>query len=227
MAAVSWSVIEPWFASGLRPEARSWWTGAVASARTGGLGDDRFAAGWSGAGRRLGRAPVAVDAAAAEALRKAGAAFMPSGWGADEVGRALLLLAAAEATADPERVPAAVDELFRLGEMREQQAVLRVLSFLPQPAQYVALAADAVRTNVVSVLEAIACENPFPAAHVPEPAFNQLVMKCLFNGVALPRVVGLAGRNNQELRRIVGDYVSERRAAGRPVPGDVDLILTT
>jgi hypothetical protein len=159
-------------------------------------------------------------------LRAEGAPFVPVGWGTDEVGRSLLLLAGAATTAEPATVAGVVDDLFRMGEMREQQAVLRVLQFLPDPGRYVTLAADAVRTNVVGVLEAIACENPFPAAHIPEPAFNQLVMKCLFNGVSLQRVIGLAARNNAELRRIVADYVKERQAAGRVVPPDVGLILS-
>jgi hypothetical protein len=225
MAGVSWSVMEPWFSAGLAETARTWWTGALSGARRTGLGGDEFAAAWSGAGRRLGRAAIQVGSEGEAVFRAQGVTFAHVGWGADELGRAILLLAAAETTGDPAKVAGAVDDLFRLGEMREQQAVLRVLSQLPEPERYVGLAADAVRTNVVSVLEAIACENPFPLRHVPEPAFNQLVMKCLFNEVSLRRVLGLDSRNNPELRRIVGDYVQERRAAGRAVPADVALIL--
>ncbi|HEY0708564.1 MAG TPA: EboA domain-containing protein, partial [Polyangia bacterium] len=139
-------------------------------------------------------------------------------------GRALLLLAAADVEGGGPAFAAAVGELFRMGEMREQQAVLRILPYLPKPVQYVDIAADAVRSNVVSVIEAIACENPYPADHLNDLAFNQLVMKALFNQIALGRVLGLGRRNNDELRRMVTDYASERRAAGRPVPADVSLI---
>ena len=48
-------------------------------------------------------------------------------------------------------------------------------------------------------------------------------MKAIFNGLSLRRVLGLAERNNAELRRMVEAYASERRAAGRPVPEDVDF----
>ena len=51
------------------------------------------------------------------------------------------------------------------------------------------------------------------------------LMKAIFNGVPLGRVVGLSGRLGPELRRMAGAYASERRAAGRPVPADVDLVL--
>jgi hypothetical protein len=84
---------------------------------------------------------------------------------------------------------------------------------------------EAVRANVVPELEAIACENPFPARHFTELAFNQLVMKSLFNGISLRRIEGLAGRRSAELRRMVANYASERRAAGRAVPDDVSFVL--
>jgi hypothetical protein len=222
---VSASVLESWFAAGLPPEVRAWWTSALASTRQSGPGGTGFVAAWSAAGRRLGRAPVDAGDDAAAALRAQGAPLVPAEWGVDEVGRVLLLLAAAEAPASAGGLAPVVDELFRMGEMREQQAVLRALAYLPQPEQFVPLAADAVRSNVVSVLEALACENPFPAKYVPEAPFNQMVMKCLFNDVSLHRVLGLAERNNDELRRIVGDYIKERRSAGRVVPPDVALIL--
>jgi hypothetical protein len=179
---------------------------------------------WSGCGRRLGRSPIELDLSTTVALRASGAPFQPQGWGRDELGRVLLLLAAAAGTPTAE-LPAAVEQLFRTGEMREQQAVLRALSYLPEPARLAPIAAEAVRSNVLSVLEALACDNPFPAAHMPEPAFNQMVMKAIFNGLPLRRVIGLSARLGAELRRMVSAYASERRAAGRTVPADVDFVL--
>ncbi|HSP79398.1 MAG TPA: EboA domain-containing protein, partial [Myxococcaceae bacterium] len=71
----------------------------------------------------------------------------------------------------------------------------------------------------------IACENPYPASHFPEPAFNQLVLKAVFTGVPLARVVGLERRRNPELARMAADCASERRAAGRGIPTDLTLLL--
>ena len=50
-----------------------------------------------------------------------------------------------------------------------------------------------------------------------------MVLKALFNEVALSRIAGLAGRRNAELTRMAADYASERRAAGRTVPADIGL----
>jgi len=81
------------------------------------------------------------------------------------------------------------------------------------------------RTNARRVFEAIACDNPYPERHFPELEFNQMVIKAIFREVPVSRIEGLARRNGPELRRMARDYASERRAAGRPIPSDVDLIL--
>src|SRR3712207_4691752 len=118
--------------SSLGPGAGGGWGGgrllSVPAGGGGGRGGGGFwPAGW---GRRLGRVPIVIEPPEVERLR-GGGAFVPAGWGTDEIGRAVLLLAAAEGRT-AERVLAAVDELYRKGEMREQQAVLRVLAYLPE-----------------------------------------------------------------------------------------------
>ena len=89
------------------------------------------------------------------------------------------------------------------------------------------IALDACRSSTQPVFEAIACENPYPAAYFPEASFNQMALKAVFTGVALARILGLASRRTPELARMAADYADERRAAGRPVPSDLgDLIAT-
>jgi hypothetical protein len=136
----------------------------------------------------------------------------------------VLLLAALEQR-PPAEHPALVGALYRTGEIRERQAVLRALAALPEPGRFSALAIDAVRANVLSEIEAIACENPYPAGYFPEEGFNQMVLKCLFNGIGLRRIVGLEARRTPELARRVAALVDERRAAGGPVPEDAALLL--
>jgi hypothetical protein len=52
-----------------------------------------------------------------------------------------------------------------------------------------------------------------------------MVLKAIFMEVPVRRIEGLAGRLTTELGRMVSGYASERRAAGRPVPADVDYVL--
>jgi len=177
-----------------------------------------FPARFSAAGRRLGTAPIA-----APKLRELGLAW-PAEVGVDEAGRGALALAAVAAMPPDDHV-AFVRDLIRRGEVRERQAVLRVLAALPDAARFVDIAVDACRTNVQTVFEAIACDNAFPARYFADAALFQMVLKALFVGAPLARVHGLVGRTTPELVRMVEAYASERRAAGRPVPDDAKLVI--
>jgi len=119
-----------------------------------------------------------------------------------------------------------VDACFRTGDNDERRAVLRALADLPSPERFVPLAISACRLNVVPVFEAIACDNAFPARHFPEAAFNQMVLKALFVGVAIDRITNLRDRVTPELERMAAAYASERRAAGRPVSDDTERLAT-
>ena len=137
----------------------------------------------------------------------------------------MLLLGLAFAHLAPSRASALLEACYARGDNRERQAVLRAIPFLPDSKRFVALAVDACRTSVQTVFDAIACENPFPADAFPDPNFNQMVLKAMFNGVALARIVRLGERAGAELARMASDYAAERRAAGRTVPADIDLVL--
>lgn len=197
------------------PEAAAWLADQLAGAGA----VTRFAPAFAAAGRRLGRAAIRDTAAAA--ITAAGLRWPVTG--ADQCGRAALVLAAVAAMPAEHHV-AFVRDLYRRGEVGERQAVLRVLAALPEPARFVELAVDACRSNIEPVFAAIACDNDYPARHFPAPAFDQMVLKALFIGAPLARVAGLAARTTAELVRMVDAYVSERRAAGRPIPAEVELV---
>jgi hypothetical protein len=211
--------LETVLTSRLPEEASSWFRQALHKVRAKGEATDAFLIMWSGAGRRLGEAPIGAPSDDERKLP-----FFPAGWGADEFGRVLLLQAALAARL-PEAHTALINELHATGDLRERQAVLRALPHLPAPERFVAVGVEAMRDNAIPVLEAIACENAFPARHFPEEAFNQLVLKCLSCDVRLTRVVDLGRRVTPELRRMAESYASERRAAGRSVPADIALVL--
>ena len=160
-------------------------------------------AAFSGAGRRVGRAAVAVPERGT--------------WGVDELARAAILL-----RVYPRVAPA---DLWAHGDNRERQAVLKSLSWLPEARQFETIAFEGCRSNVLTVFEAISCENPYPRMYFEDSAWNQMVLKAVFCGVALSRIDGLEMRNNSELVRMAADYAAERRAAGRPVPDDLALLM--
>lgn len=199
------------------PQAGRWFEQRCAA-----IDAESFASAYAGAGRRLGDARVHVDADEAPSLAAA-ALVVPEGWPLRDVGRSALLQLVARRF-EPQEMAQLVDELYRTGDNAEREALLKTLVMLPEPAGYLETAVDACRSHVQSVFEALACNNPYPARHFPEQAFNQLVLKAFFTGVGVDRIVGLAGRRSEELCRMANDYASERRAAGRPVPPDLGLV---
>jgi hypothetical protein len=184
----------------------------------------RFSSAFSSAARRVGKAPLALTDEERQALARDGVDWALDAWGVDELGRAVLLLEAFRALA-PDRAAALLSDCYARADNRERQAVLRVLPLLPDAKRFVPLAVEACRTSVQTVFEAIACENPFPAREFADASFYQMVLKSMFNGVALRRIVGLERRRGPELARMATDYAAERRAAGRTVPADIDLAL--
>ncbi|MGE0393286.1 MAG: EboA domain-containing protein [Vicinamibacterales bacterium] len=181
---------------------------------------------WATAPRVLGRGPLEPSDAERAALAGLAPGVGFDRWTLVDAGRALTLLELADQWPGDAFVEAAV-ACYEQGEAREQQSWLKALPLLPEPERFLACAYDACRTNITPVFEAIACENPFPAAHYSELHFNQLVLRSMFLGVALDRIVGRERRLNPTLTRMAEDFAAERRAAGRPVPGDLALALHT
>ena len=203
-------------------EAARWLEGAVKEAQSG--AQTRLLALYTEASMRLGRLPLGVHAGGEFAVASEGLAL--DDWTLEDAARATFLLARADSRTSEEFAGDAT-ACYEMGDAREQQSWLRAVLLLPAPERFLPLVVDACRTNILPVFEAVACENPYPSRYFPDRNFNQLVMKALFNGVRLDRIVGLAARANSELARMATDFAAERRAAGRPVPADIGLALSS
>lgn len=144
----------------------------------------------------------------------------------EDLARVALLVTAARAAAWPaERLVEEVTALYRHGDADEKRAVLRALDELDGfgiGAAGLPLIRDALRTNDVRLLAAAL--GGYGGRHLDQHAWRQEVLKCLFVGVPLSLVDGLARRADAELARMVADHVHERVAAGRSVPPDSALI---
>jgi hypothetical protein len=144
-------------------------------------------------------------------------------WTMDQLARVLLLQTLCETY--PAEATRAVETLFDTAEMQELAALYSALPLLPQPGHWLLRATDAVRSNMGPVFEAIAFENTYPAAHFSEAAWNQLVLKCIFNDKPISRIVGLHERANDALAQHLSDLAHERWAAGRHVPAEAWLLV--
>ena len=205
--------LQHWLDQRLDAPGAQWLNASVASLAGGGTDRDLFRC-VSLVSRKLGKAPLALDAAALAVAVQARPGWNPAAWTVDQAARIRLLLAAAT---DSDTFVRRLDQLCATADVDELVAFYRGLPLYPDPPRHRLRAAEGVRTNMRVVFEAVAHCNPYPAEQLPEEAWNQMVLKALFVGSTLDPIVGLDARANATLARMLVDYAHERWSAARPV----------
>lgn len=218
-------LLEEMLASRLAPAARTWLGAACAEIGRDGsaLSDERFGALLSIASRHARGTPLAPTDAERRRAEAALEGLEIERWTLLEALRVRLILARGD-LARPSAVRA-LEAAFQFADEGELCALYRSLALLPDAARFAARAAEGCRSNMRSVFEAIACDNPFPLRWFDDLAFNQCVIKAIFIGAPVARIFGLERRRTPELARMALDLAAERRSAGRPVPDDLWLAL--
>lgn len=120
---------------------------------------------------------------------------------------------------------ATLTRLYEQGTATERRAVLGALPHLVPGPDALPLVEDALRTNDTRLVATAL--GPYAARHLAPHDWRHAVLKCLFTGVPVDAVAGLAhrARADTELARMLGDYAAERTAADRAVPGDLYRVL--
>lgn len=165
--------------------------------------------------RKTGKASIYLNNIQAIELKRLRSGFSIEGWTADRLCRVWLLLHVN--ASDKESYILTLEELFLTADMNEQAALYSALPLLAYPEQWQMRCAEGIRSNIGDVLQAIMCNNPYPAEHLEQPAWNQMVLKAFFTGKPVQQMVGLDERSNKELAHILSDYAHERWAAQRTV----------
>ncbi len=137
-------------------------------------------------------------------------------WTLDKLVRAYFLTSLSNSYKDD--YTKTLHTLFETAENNEAVALISSLSLLENPEAWLLRATDAVRTNIGVVFDAIAFENPYPQEYFSDLAWNQLVLKCIFNDKPIHRILGLDERANKELATSISNLAHERWAAGRSIP---------
>ncbi|PWS52646.1 sugar phosphate isomerase [Streptomyces sp. FT05W] len=119
----------------------------------------------------------------------------------------------------------AVTRLYEQGTAAERRAVLLTLHRLDLGATALPLVEDALRTNDTRLVAAAV--GPYGAAHLDAHGWRHAVLKCLFTEVPVEALDRLPERasGDAELARMLGDFASERTAAGRAVPAGLRTVL--
>jgi hypothetical protein len=177
----------------------------------------------SDAEARVRADPGALPGLFARAGRALGRQELPGhpGWSPGQAGRVLLLIAGTHETAAKE-AEEKWQELYWQGDSAEKLAVLHALPLLPVGDAGVPLLQDALRTNDPRLVAAAL--GPY-AARLDAETWRQGVVKCVFMGVPLRAVHGLAGRADAGLRQMLAALAKERAAAGRRMPADAAALI--
>lgn len=165
--------------------------------------------------RKLGKADLNLSESDLASAASARPGWNPKNWTVDQAARIRLVLALAGRNEDP--FVEALDKLFASGEVGELVALYQALPVLPFQSAHALRASEGTRTNIKPVFCAVAHQNPYPAEHLEEGRWNQMVLKSLFIDAPLAPILGLDQRANPALARMLIDYAHERWAAGRPV----------
>jgi hypothetical protein len=210
-------LLERWLSTRLPADAATWLTSAAQRLRAGAADRDLYLL-TSLVSRHVGKGALALTAAELASAAESCPGWNPRDWTLDQAARIYLLLAS---TADPDTFTRRLDRLCSVADVAELVAFYRGLPLYPDQPRYVMRAAEGTRSNMRVVFEAVAHHNPYPAQHFAEGQWNQMVLKALFVGSALDPIVGLDGRRNPNLARMLCDYARERWAASRPVPPEL------
>lgn len=143
------------------------------------------------------------------------AGFRPDTWNELQTARIFLLLHFP--AKDAGQFIRTLDMIFETADMHEQEALYAALPLFPYPEDLRLRAAEGLRTNITSVFDAIALNNPYPAKYLSQEAWNQMVLKSIFLQRPLYQIVGADDRANEALAKILIDFAHERWAAGRQV----------
>lgn len=117
--------------------------------------------------------------------------------------------------------------IFDTADVAEQEALYLSFDFLPFKAELASKFALGISTNIGSVFEKLALNNPYPHKYLAEDAFNQLVIKTIFTDRNILEIIGLKSRLNPELSRMAKELLAERKSANRFIRKEIDILILT
>ena len=165
--------------------------------------------------RKVGKGKISLTEDQVKAVHQLRPGLSIENWTIDRLCRVWLLMHLN--ASEKEEYTRIIESLFLTADMNEQVALYSALPVLAYPGHWQKRCAEGIRSNIGDVLQAIMCNNPYPAEQLPQAAWNQLVLKAFFTEKPVQQIIGLDERANEELAHILSDYAHERWAAHRPV----------
>ena len=137
--------------------------------------------------------------------------------GANKRQMARIYLLADVLMADPEFFAPKVNNIIQVADTSELETFLKYLILLPDAERFKTTAVATLRTNVSTVFDAIALNNPYPSKYFNDQQWNQMYLKAAFMQRDLSKIADIDKRANRDLARIISDYAHERWSASRNI----------
>jgi hypothetical protein len=118
--------------------------------------------------------------------------WLPVGATHRDLVRILLLSHAIDRTCQPFNL---VERWFRHACVAERRTLMRSLSLLPRPKQFLHFAVDAATGPNDVLFEAVACDNPYPGTYFSDGTFDVVVDRVMAMGLDPRRVHKIAERS--------------------------------
>lgn len=179
------------------------------------MGSMKLFLSFSQASRHFSKNPLNLSDQGLQEAAKIRDGFSPGKWTCLQTARVLLVLEAL--SEDSEKWLKDIEKLFESADIHEQEALYAALPIYPFQENFTKRAAEGLRSNMTSVFDAIALNNPYPADFLVEQAWNQMVLKAIFMQRPLYQIIGIEKRLNSSLAKTLVDYVHERWSANRNV----------
>ena len=208
------ALLHSWLKTQTSKETLTWLEGKQAEIKQNAAEKTLFIA-FSKASRYLEEQKLELSTEELQAANDIVTGWNPIKWTVNQTGRTLLILAFP--SEDKDKYVATLDKIFAAADVKEAIALYQSLPLLPHPEEFKLRAAEGIRSNMTSVFNAVALNNPYPAKYLDDSAWNQMVLKALFIGSSLHPIYGLEQRNNEQLSQMLIDYARERLAAKREV----------
>ncbi|MER2492448.1 EboA domain-containing protein [Catenovulum sediminis] len=126
---------------------------------------------------------------------------------------------------DCEQIAAQTKSYYQFADESEKCALLKGLNWLDASGDAVQIAIRAARCNSLVEFSALALDNPYPSSFFPALNYNQLVLKAIFMGLDISKVINLQTRLNQNLSNMCFAYLIEQALAQRTPPASIWLAI--
>ncbi|MEX2347312.1 MAG: EboA domain-containing protein [Balneolaceae bacterium] len=206
--------ISGWLENRISEDAFQWIRSTSEKLKTNAEDWELFTA-FSSVPRHTGKEIVKFTEEDLESAAKMRENWKPVNWTADQFARTYLLLSYADRGED--EFLDKIEKIFITSDLGESVALYQGLPVYPYPEKFKDRAAEGIRSNITTVFNAVALNNPYPAEYLDEGAWNQVVLKALFVESPVYKIIGIDNRANETLAKILVEYAHERWSAGRSV----------